>query len=857
MKFLKLLMAALGLIIGLAAPRAFGAPQAFLFSPLTTFSATNSGISPYAPPILGPDGSLYGTTTSGSGATKLGSIYRITPDGVFINLHTFTNNESSDAVAPLMFANDGNLYGTASGGGAHSMGTIFRITTNGTFTVLYSFGIVINGLGYALDGSVPYSGLFQGRDGYLYGTTYSGGSSNVGTVFQFSTSGTLITLASFTGNNGAYPEETTLAEGNAGVFYGTTYQGGNNTNGTIFQVTSSGLLSNLHLFNGLDGSGAYNGLSFGSDSNLYGATIFGGAKGDGTVFRITPSGTFSNLYSFDGTHGRSPQSGVAVGTNNVLYGTTYLGGVKNFGTVFQLTTNGQIAILHSFTNSIDGGNPANGVTLGADGTLYGTTLNGGINKGHGIVFSLRPVPSLAIITPTSGQRWSNSVFQVTGTAASNSGITNVYYSLNGSGWTAASSSNSWATWNATINLTPGTNTIAAYAVDAVGNISATNSVNLDYIVSAVLTVEMVGKGTISPNLSNAVLHVGTSYTMKATPAKGYGFFFWNVGAAMSNNPTLTFAMVSNLVITANFKDTEAPTLKITSPRNNARISGSTINVTGTASDNVGVAAVGVQINENIWMTASGTESWNAILPVASGANTIRAYAMDAAGNISRTNTVQITSLLPPDWAPGLVASSTLSVVPDSGDPMSVSFAGDSFSQTDAATNNNSGTGIFTYQQTATNGADLQLTFNAPLNQSNNIPQDIQLNFTNSNAGAFTNTGSSDTGTFSIEVVATILPRSFTGHTMTAISSVDSSTNVVKVTNKTQLNMTKSGITTTYDYVATEASPVGAMFVETDLSGNVTYQQFTFTSKTGGNYQENKFDGNGNFLTGDFGAFTFK
>ncbi len=848
----------LGVWIGVAVLRASGASQVFQFSTLATFNNSTNGITPSAPPVLGPDGSLYGTTTSGSGINKLGTIYRITPDGVLTNLHVFTGLDGSDAIAPLMFASDGNLYGVATGGGTHNKGTIFQITTNGTFSVLYSFGIIINSSGFALDGSVPYSGLVQGQDGFLYGTTSTGGTSNVGTVFQFSTNGTLFTLASFNGDNGAFPEEATLVEGLAGVFYGTTYQGGNSNNGTIFQVTSGGLMSNLHIFNGPDGAGAYNGLAFGPDNNLYGTTVTGGLHNDGTVYRISLNGTFTNVYFFDGTHGRSPEGGVVFDANRMMYGTTTLGGAKNFGTVFQMTTNGQITVLHSFTNSIDGANPFNGVTLDSSGKLYGTTSAGGINKGHGTVFRLQPAPGLVILTPTPGQRWSNSVFQVTGAAASDAGVTGVFYSLNDSGWTTASTTNSWTNWNATINLAAGTNTLAVYATDADGNFSATNVVKLIYVVKGVLTVNIVGEGTVSPNYSNAVLQIGVNYTMKASAKKGFGFQVWNVGAAMSNNPTLKFMMASNLVITANFADDEAPVVKITSPKNNAKVPGFTIDVTGTASDNVGVTAVGVQINNSDWMMADGTNTWSATLPVASGANIIRAYAMDAMGHISKTNDVKFTGLRPPDWAPDFTVNSAVLITPVSGNPIIIGLDADTFSATDDSTYNDSGTGTYAYNKSATNAADLLLTFDAPLNQSNNVPQDIQLSFASLNAGTYSNTASFDTGIFAIEPATTIVPKSWTGHTITATNDSHSITNVIKITKKTQLTLAESGSTTTENYEVTNASPISAMFVITDpVSGEVRYYQFTFTTKNSGNYQMNKFDSSGNFESGDFGGFMFK
>ncbi len=120
------------------------------------------------------------------------------------------------------------------------------------------------------------------RDGteIFYGVTYNGGISNAGTVFQFSTNGTLTTLHSFTGNgsndDGAHPYLAPLVEGMDGVFYGTTYAGGTNNAGTIFQVTADGTLTNLFEFNTTNGLNPCGGLSFGTDGNLYGTAHLAG-----------------------------------------------------------------------------------------------------------------------------------------------------------------------------------------------------------------------------------------------------------------------------------------------------------------------------------------------------------------------------------------------------------------------------------------------------------------------------------------------------------------------------------------------------------------------------------------------------
>ena len=79
---------------------------------------------------------------------------------------------------------------------------------------------------------------------------------------------------------------------------------------------------------------------------------------------------------------------------------------------------------------------------------------------------------------------------MTGKAGDNVAVGTVYYSLNGSGWTAATTANNWTNWTANLTLTPGTNTVQAYAVDTSGNLSPTNTVKFEYVVLKPLTVQI-------------------------------------------------------------------------------------------------------------------------------------------------------------------------------------------------------------------------------------------------------------------------------------------------------------------------------------------------------------------------------
>src|SRR6266542_2870497 len=195
----------------------------------------------------------------------------------------------------LAQGNDGNLYGTTAFGGSNANnGTVFRITPSCTFTLLYFFK--------GSDGSSPMGGLVQGTDGSLYGTTSTGGASGAtnGTVFKITLGGLFTSLLTFpsNGRSGRAPMGN-LVQGSDGSFYGTTSAGGTSENGTVFKITPTGTFSSLVSFSGLNGSFPAAGLVRGSDGNFYGTTQFGGAHDDnGTVFKVTPSGVLTSLFSF-------------------------------------------------------------------------------------------------------------------------------------------------------------------------------------------------------------------------------------------------------------------------------------------------------------------------------------------------------------------------------------------------------------------------------------------------------------------------------------------------------------------------------------------------------------------------------
>ena len=146
---------------------------------------------------------------------------------------------------------------------------------------------------------------------------------------------------------------------------------------------------------------------------------------------------------------------------------------------------------------------------------------GGTNAAEILTVTAETIPPTNQITaPTSGLQVSNSFYTVTGKAGDNVAVSNVLYQLNNTGWNPATPANQWTNWTAQVTLIQGSNTIKAYAVDTSGNVSTTNTVIFDYIVSGVLTVNTNGNGTVSPNYNGAWLQIGQNYSMTASPAAG-------------------------------------------------------------------------------------------------------------------------------------------------------------------------------------------------------------------------------------------------------------------------------------------------------------------------------------------------
>jgi uncharacterized repeat protein (TIGR03803 family) len=378
---------------------------------------------------------------------------------VLTTLYSFPGSQGAYPEANLVL-NNGNLIGTTYAGGT-GWGSVFVLAppaqSGGAWSLhqLYAFS-------GGADGANPRAGVTLNAAGAIFGTTEQGGAFGYGAVFALTPAGggkyTPSVIYSFTGvsGDGAYPETGLILSPKSGYLYGTTYGGGTSGYGTVFELKpgTGGTWTEVVLYSfagspllcgtsgnpACDGENPLGGMTLSSTGTLYGTTYGGGAPGWGTVFQVAQSAgvwTESVIYTFNGApngvdqgeacnttqdptpcDGGSPAGNVVLNTaTGVLYGTTTLGGKptgcpqggyeQGCGAVFQLTP--PVAPSITWTETLlyvfagpptDGMLPSGNLAFAPSaGTLYGTTFAGastqdrcfpGSYVGCGLAYSLKP-----------------------------------------------------------------------------------------------------------------------------------------------------------------------------------------------------------------------------------------------------------------------------------------------------------------------------------------------------------------------------------------------------------------------------------------------------------------------------------
>lgn len=349
------------------------------FNVITNFDGPNGG-TPYGVLFQATDGNFYGTTFLG-GTSNNGTVFKITSAGELSTLYSFCSQpkciDGGKPSAGIVQATDGLFYGTTTIGGQMFGGTAFGMTSTGNLGALYDFGV---------EQDPSTAALVQSHSGGdLVGLTSS-------TAFKMSPKGTLTTLYNFS-SDGEIPSG--LMHAPDGNFYMTTYYGGTNDYGAIYKMTPEGQVSTLYSFCQInctiDGQYPDGDMVLGTDGSLYGTTTQGGMNGAGTVFKITSGGILITLHNFcsqtkcaDGSRPR----GLIRGTDGNFYGVTFYGGNRSIdfpfgaGTLYAMTSIGGLKTLYRFCSQKkcpDGANPFAGLIQSTDGNFYGTTFDGGSN----------------------------------------------------------------------------------------------------------------------------------------------------------------------------------------------------------------------------------------------------------------------------------------------------------------------------------------------------------------------------------------------------------------------------------------------------------------------------------------------
>ena len=353
-------------------------------------------------------GNAYGTTVQG-GAFGCGTIFRLTPAvGQWTPKTLWAFTCGSDGKNPhggLTFDKAGNLYGTTVAGGdggfctGDGCGVVFRLGVRGSLRPIYAFTGKLDGFG-------PGSPVVFDAAGNIYGTAPDGGEHKMGVVYRLSfhrDHWVQTVIHAFTGkSDGAVGSLGPLLVDAAGDLFGVTELGGKFGAGVAFKMTpgtgGTFTFTTIHTFKGTPDAGSpYGGLIPDSAGNLYGTTYFGGTNGAGSVYELTPqsTGRYSErvLYSFQGgSDGDLPTSTLIFDAAGDLFGTTSSGGnTCDCGTIFKIAAGtAKETILYRFgSSSTDGHNPYYGLSFDMAGNLDTSTVAGG-TFGEGTIFSTTP-----------------------------------------------------------------------------------------------------------------------------------------------------------------------------------------------------------------------------------------------------------------------------------------------------------------------------------------------------------------------------------------------------------------------------------------------------------------------------------
>lgn len=316
----------------------------------------SSGWGPEGGLCLAPNGKLYGTTAhGGSGSPIAGTLFSFDPSGAgFDKILDFDITNGGGNFGNLVLCDDGLLYGAQYMGGAGG-GSIYTVDPA---TDAYA---IVHGLNTTTDGSGVTDKLQLGSDGWLYGTAHYGGAFNVGTIFRFDPiTHVFETLHDFAGGGGGDTPYGGLCEAGNGWMYGTTYTGGPGLVGIMYKYDPVGdQFVTIADLDTIPGSNCWSSMVSAGPDLLLGTVAMGGNFGSGFIHSIVPStDVFTEVFSFGSTNGGNQVGSNIVASDGMAYGLCQSGGSLGLGTVYKFnpTTNAMM-ILHNFDFANDGGTP--------------------------------------------------------------------------------------------------------------------------------------------------------------------------------------------------------------------------------------------------------------------------------------------------------------------------------------------------------------------------------------------------------------------------------------------------------------------------------------------------------------------